>query len=372
MIMLAALLGWLAWPCHLLPFSIIAPALIMRSPSRTMAALATLAYYLAASIGVVHGAEVFFGQGQGSTMEGIVLWLSVGAINATPWTAFWHRNSFLRTRTALALIILSVPPFGLVGWASPLTAAGDFFPGFGFAGIALTLWLIMSIADTDVTAVAIMLLAALAANYYFIDPSAGMQEIAINTSFGGVASGGRDFLADYKRNLAALSLASKSKASITVLPETIAGTWTSATAELWKLAAIQSAGIIAVGAERLLRSNGYENGMVLMSRHGYRFFPQRVPVPVSMWRPWAKDGAKADWPGSGVAQFDGHRIGYLICYEQLLVWPALVTAYHHPDLVVGMANDWWARGTSAPGIQRMSINAWSRLFGWTMVDAVNL
>lgn len=370
MIILAALIGWLTWPCHLFPFSIIAPALIMRSPSRTTAALFAVAYYLAASTGVIHGAAVFFGQGGGSMIIGIVLWLGAAAINATPWAALWHRNSFLRSRTALALIILSVPPLGLVGWASPLTAAGDLFPGFVFAGLALTLWLIMSIADTDVTAVAIMLLAALAANYYFIDPSAGMQPI--NTHFGGVASGARDFSSDYKRNLAAISLTSKAKAAIIVLPETIAGTWTNATAALWKPVAIHSAGIIAVGTERLLRSNGYENGMVLMSRHGYRFFQQRVPVPVSMWRPWAKNGAKADWIGSGVAQFDGHRIGYLVCYEQLLVWPALVTAYHHPETVVGMANDWWARGTSAPGIQRMAIGAWSKLFGWTMVDAVNL
>ena len=370
MIILAALIGWLAWPCHFLPLAVIVPALIKRSPSRTTAALAALAYYLAASVGVVHGAAVFFGQGRGSTIKGIVLWLGAAAINALPWAALWHRNSFLRTRTALALIILSVPPFGLVGWASPLTAAGELFPGFGLAGLALTFFLIVAVVDIEVTSVAILLLASLAANYNFIDPSAGAQ--AINTHFGGVASGGRDFFADYKRNLAAISLASKSKASITVLPETIAGTWTNATSALWKPVAVHSSGIIAVGAERLLPRNGYENGMVLMCRHGYRFFPQRVPVPVSMWRPWADNGAKADWLGSGVTQFDGHRIGYLICYEQLLVWPAMVTAYHHPDLVVGMANDWWARGTSAPGIQRMSMNAWSRLFGWTMADAVNL
>ena len=368
MIILAALIGWLAWPCHLLLLAMIVPALIMRSPSRTTAALAALAYYLAASSEVIHGAAVFFGQG--STMEGIALWIGAGAINAIPWLVLWHRNSRRRVRTAIALIVLAIPPLGMVGWASPLTTTGDFFPGLCFAGLALTLWLIVSIVEIDATMIIVLLLASLIANLNYTQPAINIK--AIDTHFGGVASGSRDFTTDYTRNLAAIHLASTSEAAITVLPETIAGTWTSATAALWKPIAIHSPGIIAVGAERLLPRYGYENGMVLMSKTGYRFFPQRVPVPVSMWRPWAKDSAKADWLGSGIAQFDGQRIGYLICYEQLLVWPVLVTAHHHPDTVVGMANDWWARGTSAPGIQRMALYAWSRLFGWKMSDAVNL
>jgi len=380
-IALSALIGWIAWPCHLLPLAIIAPTIIMRSPSRATATLSALAYYLNASSGIPHGAAVFFGPA--STMEGFALWLAASVVNALPWAVLWHRDSFLRFRAALALIILSIPPLGLVGWASPLTAAGMFFPGFGFAGLALTLWLIVRtlnsvfysdpiVVTIDVGAMMITaLLFASLANLVYTEPST-CSMTAIDTHFGGVASGSRDYFAEYQRNLSAIDLASKSKARITVLPETVAGTWTSATTELWKTVATHSSGIIAIGAERLLPRNGYENGMVLMNKSGYSFFPQRVPVPVSMWKPWSKDGARADWFGSGVAQFDRHKIGYLICYEQLLVWPALITGYNKPDMVLGLANGWWAKDTSIPGIQRMSIKSWARLFGWQMVDAINL
>jgi len=366
-IAISALIGWLSWPCHLLLLAIIAPALIMRSPSRTTATLSALAYYLTASSGIPHGAAVFFGHG--STMEGAALWLAAGGVNALPWAVLWHHNSFPRIRTVMALIILAIPPLGLVGWASPLTAAGIFFPGFGFAGLAFTLLIIVSAIDVGPMMIAALLIASLA-NLVYTEPTSSMK--AIDTHFAGVSSGSRDYFAEYRRNLSAINLASKSKARITVLPETVAGTWTSATAILWKPLATHSSGIIAIGAEKLLPRNGYENGMVLMSKSGYGFFPQRVPVPVSMWKPWSKDGARADWFESGIARFDGRKIGYLICYEQLLVWPVLITGYNKPEVVLGLANDWWAKGTSIPGIQRMSVESWARLFGWKMVDATNL
>ena len=366
-IALSALIGWLAWPCHLLPLAIIAPALIMRSPNRITVTLSALAYYLTASSGIPHGAAIFFGPG--STTEGFALWLAAGVVNSLPWALLWHRNSSPRARAALALVILSIPPFGLVGWASPLTAAGMFFPGLGFAGLIFTLWLIVSAIDVGAMMIFMLLIASMV-NLDYVQPTGSMK--AIDTHFGGVSSGTRDYFTEYRRNISAIDLASKSKARITVLPETVAGTWTSTTAALWKPIATSPSGIIAVGAERLLPRNGYENGVVLMSTSRYSFFPQRVPVPFSMWKPWSKEGARADWFGSGIAQFDRQKIGYLICYEQLLVWPELITGYNKPDMVLGLANDWWARGTSIPDIQRMSIDAWSRLFGWRMVDATNL
>ena len=367
-IFLSALIGWIAWPHQLLPLVVTAPALIMRSPNRVTATLSAWAYYLAASSGIPHGAAVFFGPG--STTEGIMLWLGAGAVNALPWAILWNRHSGLRTRSALALVILSVPPLGLVGWASPLTAAGILFPGLGFAGLAFTLWLIVSAIDGGVMMITALLIASLA-NLVYTEPTACHMK-AIDTHFSGVASGSRDYISEYSRNVTAIALASQSKATITVLPETVAGTWTGATASLWQPLATSSSGIIAVGAETLLLRNGYENGVILMSKSGYGFFPQRVPVPVSMWKPWSKDGARADWFGSGIARFDGRKIGYLICYEQLLVWPALITAYNKPDVMLGLANDWWAKDTTIPGIQRMAIRSWARLYGWKMVDAGNL
>jgi Carbon-nitrogen hydrolase len=63
---------------------------------------------------------------------------------------------------------------------------------------------------------------------------------------------------------------------------------------------------------------------------------------------------------------------YSVCYEQLLVFPLLVSMAHDPDLIVGVANDWWARDTNIPAIQGQALKAWGRLFRLPVISAVNL
>jgi hypothetical protein len=68
----------------------------------------------------------------------------------------------------------------------------------------------------------------------------------------------------------------------------------------------------------------------------------------------------------------GRKVAYLICYEQLLVFPVLISLAHSPDVLVGAANDWWARETSIPTIQGQALDAWGRLFGLPVVRATNI
>ena len=65
-------------------------------------------------------------------------------------------------------------------------------------------------------------------------------------------------------------------------------------------------------------------------------------------------------------------VAYSICYEQLLVFPILISMAHDPDLIVGAANDWWARGTSIPTIQGQALDVWGRLFSLPVVRATNI
>jgi hypothetical protein len=99
---------------------------------------------------------------------------------------------------------------------------------------------------------------------------------------------------------------------------------------------------------------------------------QRVPVPIGMWRPWSAESIAADPLASGVGLVAGRKVAYSICYEQLLVFPVLVSLAHSPDVLVGAANDWWARDTSIPTIQGQVLDAWGRLFGIPVVRSVNL
>ena len=67
----------------------------------------------------------------------------------------------------------------------------------------------------------------------------------------------------------------------------------------------------------------------------------------------------------------GKRAAILICYEQLLVWPILASAAENPDILLGVANDYWAEGTSINAIQGACLHAWSRLFNIPLFLATN-
>lgn len=120
------------------------------------------------------------------------------------------------------------------------------------------------------------------------------------------------------------------------------------------------------------RNQRYVNALVSIGAERDLVLVDRVPVPISMWMPFTNTGALAYWAHSGVADVGGKRVATLICYEQLLVWPALVSAAYSPDIYVGSANDWWARNTSIPSIQREVTGAWARLFGKPFVWAHNV
>ena len=99
--------------------------------------------------------------------------------------------------------------------------------------------------------------------------------------------------------------------------------------------------------------------------------------PAAMWQPgrsWFGEpgGARADLFGPSVAGVGGRRVAPLVCYEQLLVWPVLQSAYHRPDVIVAVGNGWWTAGTAIIDIQRASSEAWARLFDLPLVISFNI
>src|SRR6266567_6453283 len=77
------------------------------------------------------------------------------------------------------------------------------------------------------------------------------------------------------------------------------------------------------------------------------------------------------WAAAGTLQIAGRKAAVLICYEQLLIWPVLTSFREHPDLLVGIANDYWARSTSVPDIQWACVTSWARLFHVPILWAEN-
>ncbi len=120
----------------------------------------------------------------------------------------------------------------------------------------------------------------------------------------------------------------------------------------------------------------YVNGMVEIGtsdgKPEGKLITQRVPLPLSMWRPWSDDGAAAFWFGPSSTKIAGKKIGHLICYEQILVWPVLMTFADSPEIVIAPSNLWWAKQTCIPAIQRATVQAWAKLFAVEVITVTNI
>lgn len=358
------------------------PLLWGMAGNRWTAGAVALAYYLAASHGLPFGVGVFFAE-SAPAWFGWALWAGVGLLNAALWAAFWHPVERRRALGAVAVVVLSaVPPVGLVGWTNPLTAGGWLFPGMGFVGLAFMGGVVAALAVRRWPAVAMLAGAAMVANVSAsMWPKDHAPELAAwsaqDTRFQRLQSGALGQLS--ARVQFVVDLAERLQpGQLVVLPETLLPANKPAVSFAWLMLGdvgeqLKAKGAtILVGTELAKPGQATENVLVALGDGDAKPLVQRVPVPIGMWRPWDKETFAADPLASGVGLVRGRKVAFSICYEQLLVFPVLVSMTRTPDVLVGAANDWWARDTNIPTIQGQTLDAWGRLFGVPVVRATNL
>lgn len=377
LIIAAVVIGWTGWIGHPLAFAlaILFPALWAWSPNRWTAVAVSGGYFLAASRGLPMGVANFY---ETDRWLGLLLWFGAATGFVLVHTALWTAEEGCQrpARYLVIMLLMAVPPFGIVGWAHPLTAAGSLFPGWGWAGLAATVAILL--AMTTRWAWAAGSFAALAfvasASIYAPGPSpAGWR--GLDTEVGGSSVMAAFF--DHQKQqevFKQIRRAVEGGARVIVLPESAAGIWTPTTARLWKDVAGEAT--LLLGATQL-KPDGYDNVIVAVTADDDEIvYRQRMPIPVSMWRPWAKwvgkpAGASASFIKNPVVDVDGHRVAILICYEQLLIWPVLQSLLFEPEFLVATGNGWWTGGTSIIDIQKATVEAWARLFGVPLVTAFN-
>jgi hypothetical protein len=375
----ALLVGGIAWSGHLAGL-LAAPLLVYlwsTARSRSRAFILALCYYLAAGYGLVAGAGVFFAESTSipAPIPGLLLWLGYSALLATAWGGVWGAT-YKPIRLIAALTIVSVPPIGIVGGFNPLLAAGVYFPGLGWLGLSLMLAWSCLLVQTYRHLVSTLpfAAAAVAANICYIPPSLPNWS-SLDTSLGPATTSDAQYdrMMILQRRVATWS-ASHAPGSVLVLPELVGDDW-SVNGDWWKhvdakLKARQQ--IVFIGAY-LPQGIGstYENVIVSLGRDGGSTWRDRVPVPVSMWKPWTDEGAIAFWSDNGVREIGGKRVASLVCYEQLLIWPAILSLLEKPDVLIAPANDWWATETNLPELQRVSVQAWARTFSIPSVWSTN-
>jgi predicted amidohydrolase len=296
-----------------------------------------------------------------------------------------------------------VPPLGLIGFASPLTAAGFLFPAWSWCGFALSLAGCGLIAVHPKVGILRFTSVALVANIlYSGDRQPPKDWKAVDTHFGAISHGPVSPLGEYLAAQNIQAQAATSSARVVVFPESVVPRWTMSTDLFWKptIDILRRNGkIVVIGAlipQSLPVSNGDIRAAIdllraahearpipsLAAPYSYRnaaiirgiqsgIFLQRVPVPFSVWKLSSRGGAPVNLGGPAVLEVGGQRAAILICYEQVIPWTVLTAAMGHPTLFVGMSNDHWATRTPIPQWQALCLRAWSRLFWIPYLLAVN-
>ncbi|WP_287384320.1 conjugal transfer protein TraB [Mesorhizobium sp.] len=377
LVAIAALVGLLSWSGDplMLPLAMLFPALWASARSRIFAGIASAAYFLAASRGLPQGVANFYGS---DLWAGLLLWLIASfafvAVHTVLWTKRpgWQRAA----RFGTAAVLMAVPPFGIIGWAHPLTAAGVLFPGWGWAGLA------GAVAGLLVMTTRWWPAAALACGGFWLSSAAFWTAPSLPDGLRGLdlergQSLGRDGALEQQRDLIAKVMRVAGQgAGIVVLPESALGFWTPSLERLWR-DALASTSVTVIAGAAVVDPCGYDNVLVEISGHeALILYRERMPVPVAMWQPWQSmmgqgGGAKAHFLTSPVVELAGRRAAPLICYEQLLVWPVLQAMLYRPDAIIAVGNGWWTAGTSIVAIQNAGTIAWARLFGVPLVTAFN-
>jgi predicted amidohydrolase len=230
---------------------------------------------------------------------------------------------------------------------------------------------------------------------------AGWQ--AIDTDFGGIAHGKASPVAEFAAAERIQELARASRAHVIIFPETVVPMWIEASSLFWEqtLADLGASGkIVAFGAGLPIAgrpgdspaapqkippladasfllttaaegvSPAYHNVVVIQGAQTGVFF-QRIPIPLGMWRPFSSSGVPLNLARRGTIQLAGKRAAVLICYEQLLTWPALQSLLEHPSILIAVANDYWATNTPIRRCQNAAVRTWGRLFRLPVLSATN-
>ena len=101
-------------------------------------------------------------------------------------------------------------------------------------------------------------------------------------------------------------------------------------------------------------------------------FDSRQPVQAGLWRPMAPLSAVLGDLSQDFLTIDGHRAAFSICYEDFLFWPHWRLFLVRPDVLLGLANNWFDDGLAVGEIQRQSISSIARIAGVPLLRAVNV
>jgi predicted amidohydrolase len=178
---------------------------------------------------------------------------------------------------------------------------------------------------------------------------------------------------DFQRIESMLDRADSSPAKVIVFPEANIRSWTPTTLAFLddRIRSLREKGKTVLTGALVPEPQGYRN-VVEAFGSTTAVFEQRVPVPFGMWNPLSGRGVRLNLAGPSEIGISGERITILVCYEQLIAWPALVSTLDDPVAVVGIGSDYAIRGTPIIRVRAAYMRAWARLWSVPVVTATSI
>ena len=332
-------------------------------------------YYLFASRGLLIGTQDYYD----NFYTALLIWLSASLLSTSIWITVW--SSLEKKRLflfPLMLILLIVPPIGFISWVNPIISSAIAFPKLGFIGITLylaTIYLItiaLNRQKKHIKFTIILSILAITVLNFNQEPSlegnTNLHPINSHLTYKNQAI---DFIGDHRRQKKLLAIANKSKYRNLLFHENALGNFNQNSMMIWER--LDSNKTILAGVYIYHKGvETYDNVLIALSNKKYKIlYKQRVPVPISMWKPWREQGARAYPFQNPTIKYKENRVGVFICYEQLLTYTYLHTMFYEPQYIIGISNLWWVEDESIGEIQRRSLELWSELFNKNLYYSEN-
>jgi len=328
-----------------------------------------LAYYLTGCWPIV-GAVLGYWGAQHAGFA-VAAWLAASVLLALPWVLPPRRGGLLA-----GMLLTVLPPLGVIGWLSPMNAAGVLFPGMGGIGILLlcalvTAWPGAAVGRRSarhvvgfalgVAAVANVLHASLGA------PALPSGWFGVQTR---VRPGDGNVFADIQNSQTVIAdgLRQGAGARVVVFPEAILPDWYDGTRAQFA-AAVPPGQVWLLGVQ-----TGSRDAVALVKQGRADAVPLVTAAGLLLggdWQPWNPQTLRPAW-WQRTFNLDGQRVWAVLCVEQVQPWTWLQAMWQRPTLILAQSNAWWAGpGNAAPAIQAASVLAWARLMGLPVVTAMN-
>lgn len=390
--------GFAAWGEGRAPSLVILfPLLVAVLPRRLLSGAFAFGYVLALLRALPEFASSWF---ENDTLVGWLITVGYAITSGFVWSMGWGpandsantlfgRQMYRVGGMSLAWLMSLIPPFAIFVPGHPVIGWGYVTPGTGWFGVAASLFVPMLLVVgwsnfNDQTGARFGTLAVLtvALGMHGLNTppqiaSAFDSTAAVSTNWGKTSTIEAG-LQNIERIGAFVRTNDINGSSTFIWPESILGVYDHALSSVLNIEVLKPAKerneTQIIGMDLLGQDGKYKSIAVAYYPDGRTAVAQsRQPVPVALWRPWAKASYVSDWHASNhLTLANGQQISIIFCYEEYIPGLFLLSqAMDKPDFYAAMSNTWASTGTTAASIQTAHSAGIARLFGVSLVKAEN-